>query len=222
MKTKIAITTLALTVGVLSGTAHADVARTSYQFRGERAEAEFNWAEPDGCTRGWLYVAGGESVTHDVGGRPVTSTLAYAWYVTMNFCDGTHQRAFGTIEGGANIERLDSASIQIPMTVLRPVCAETRDGWYRCDEVPTGEVAMLRVALEGAGATTRGVTMTSSSSEGFRSVAHDVGVSRAASATATLVIGGVDHLAGAVPTRASIGSSETNTHTLTQLSSPHT
>jgi hypothetical protein len=194
--------------GAAAMPAHADATRTNYQFRGERAEAELTWTEDDGCTQGWLYVAGGESVTHEAGGSPVTSTLAYAWYSTYNYCTGGHQRARGAIDGGAVIDAMESATLSIPMIILRPECNE--EG--RCDEVPTGEVAMLEVTLTGEGAATRGITMTTSSGDGYRSVAHEVGITREAMAVGSLVFGGFDHLEGAMVTRASIGSSDSSTH----------
>jgi len=185
---------LILAVATLVATTSAQAAppqKSVFSFRGLNGQA--NWFDVTGCQLASVQVIGNQNVAHSTGGKPVTTDMVTVIYTIFNFCTGEFR--IGSGSGDASI----SGSLR-SMTIT---------GTIPINDLTQGPLtATVNVTLTASGEVTRGVNNFHTNGGGTTIAVRSVGATAEATPSGSVVVGGVDLVAGLTTSDSAI--SETN------------
>ncbi len=183
-------------VAAMPLTAGAGVVSQNYQVRGSWANGNA-WINNE-CGNTYAYVAGGDQVTHLKGDKPVESGYTYAWVQGYNWCTGEWFYGAGSTDTSQTIDRLDSATLSVPVNLYTQSCTLDADtGWWSCNYDFVG-TATLTANLTGTGEVSSGISMNQWSMGSYRSFSRFNGQYRQADTAMSLILNGTDMLAGSM------------------------
>jgi hypothetical protein len=192
--------------------AQAEVLSDSFTYKGKSADAYF-YAYGD-CTYLSGNVYGGEQVTHQAGtGAPVSGKYVSAYLYGYNYCTGESFSGYGYGDAVSVAQNLGSATLSVPVSLWSWGCYDDGAGNWTCSSNDLGS-GLLSVTLTANDATTyKGHSHGTYNAGPYRSSYRSNGTYRTADAAASLVLGGVDLLAGVLGS-GTIASSQSGSRTL--------
>lgn len=173
--------------------AAADVERTRTVTKGGAVSA--SWQSSDDCQTTTVGLWAFEQAARATAGQPEYSQQIHVEVWHYDWCTGESWDATASATSGLTINRLDDATVEVPVNIATTTCGWTEDGSWACTEDVT-DTGTLSVAFAGTGDTTTGRWVSSYSQGDTTLHERNVGKYRQATATGSLVLRGIELLAG--------------------------